>query len=72
MTIESNIPPPNRPHHSMRYNWHLMKVGDSQLFDTPEAGHRAAKASHNYAKHHGWKFISETQPDKTVRIWRIK
>lgn len=56
------------------YPFGEMAVGDIQEFPAPGGGaqSKAVRAAHKYGERNGMKFLSETQPCKTlVRIRRV-
>lgn len=66
ITIEKDVPIPSRP--SGSYPFDQLDVGDS--FSVPV---RSRNSVSTYLKKFGKKrFITRTQSDDTVRVWRIE
>ena len=70
MTIDHTTPPPARHSTKPKYGFAEMAPGDCKTFP-PEEGYRARKAAHMHGHYHGLKFVSETQPDGSVKVWRV-
>ncbi len=77
--IEHDVPIPPKRH--TKYQFPIMKVGDSRhvLADGPWDGAKcrelALAAARGYAKTHNptWEFVSSIDADnKGARVWRIK
>lgn len=66
ITIDKNIAMPNG-----KFPFHLMEIGDSFLASAEYKGTVNSLAS-AIGKAKGKKFTCRTQPDGTVRCWRIK
>lgn len=65
--IEKNVEMPNSRHNE-KYPFGKMEVGDS--FVTTEKYVRAA--AQIFGKINGKKFITRTQEDKSIRVWRAE
>jgi hypothetical protein len=60
------IPIPSR----RRYPYPAMAVGDSFTAPAPQARSVRATAS-DFGRRHGWRFTVQSQPDGSVRVWRV-
>lgn len=69
--IEKNVPIPQKNRHGRpsKYPWRDMEVGDSFVMQLK------VNSAVNMCRHArattGYKFSCRTQPDGTVRVWRI-
>lgn len=69
LLIEKGVPLPRRGTGSPKYNWHAMKIGDSQLVPTLSA----VRAAYFWGARHGAKFETRKMVEKPFgyRVWRV-
>ncbi len=69
MRPERNVPIPPVLRRTTVYGWPDLKVGES-LFHETDKPQNARAAAHAYARNHGKKFVTRTEPGG-VRVWCV-